>query len=104
MRRVPRDRVIKESFDFYVEQLEGNRGNAQMLKGLAINLRAGIERIRQLAAQENCPEEFRDAPRRIGLLPVSPEEWWTLYRPVVQHDVVVSEELLREYEAALKGA
>jgi hypothetical protein len=98
--RTAKDPIIRGELEFYAEQLNANRGNPTMVRGLAANLRAGIELLRRLGDQETCPEEYKNSPRRIGLLPAGPEEWWKYYRPVVQHDVSVAEDLLKEFEQA----
>ena len=96
-----KDPNTQAELDFYAEQLDTNRNNPAMLRGLAANLKAAIEQLQRLANQDSCPEELKTSPRRIGVFPVTPEQWWQYYRPILRHDISVAEGVLATYEQAI---
>lgn len=101
MNRLQFPEFLKE-YNLYTEQLKKNYGNAQMIRGLAINLRNFISDKEQLAAQKRCPELIRDTISD-GPLPSSdPDKSWQRLCQRIQDDIAVLYELLERYQGELR--
>lgn len=103
------DPGIQKEYDYYAKFLEPGADGA-LLRGLRINLAQLTTALRDMAAQEQCPEKFRSSPRAIrdtltGFdVPAHPEIWWQHYRPTVQLGVRRLEALLQKYDDAIRNA